>query len=38
VKTTLGKVAIFGTETKEYEAFLKDTKIKKVKAMRTSKK
>lgn len=33
-----GKVAIFGQETKEYEQFIKDPKIKKVKAMRTSKK
>lgn len=32
-----GKIAIFGKETKEYEQFLNDTKIKKVKAMRTSK-
>lgn len=33
-----GKIAIFGRETKEYEKFIKDEKIKKVKAMRTSKK
>ncbi|HMN33317.1 MAG TPA: DUF6157 family protein [Chitinophagaceae bacterium] len=33
-----GKVAIFGQETKEYQKFLNDTTIKKVKAMRTSKK
>ncbi len=33
-----GKIAIFGRETKEYELFLSDSKIKKVKAMRTSKK
>ena len=33
-----GKVAIFGQETKEYEQFVNDAKIKKVKAMRTSKK
>lgn len=33
-----GKIAIFGQETKEYEKLLNDTKIKKVKAMRTSKK
>lgn len=33
-----GKVAIFGKETKEYEQFVNDQKIKKVKAMRTSKK
>ena len=32
-----GKVAIFGRETKEYEQFVNDTKIKKVKAMKTSK-
>jgi Family of unknown function (DUF6157) len=33
-----GKIAIFGRETKEYEQFINDPKIKKVKAMRTSKK
>lgn len=33
-----GKVAIFGRETKEYEQFVNDAKIQKVKAMRTSKK
>jgi hypothetical protein len=33
-----GKIAIFGRETKEYEQFLNDISIKKVKAMRTSKK
>jgi Family of unknown function (DUF6157) len=33
-----GKIAIFGQETKEYEQFLNDTKIQKVKATRTSKK
>jgi hypothetical protein len=33
-----GKIAIFGQETKEYKQFLNDTNIKKVKAMRTSKK
>ena len=33
-----GKVAIFGRETKEYEQFISDTNIEKVKAMRTSKK
>lgn len=33
-----GKIAIFGRETKEYEQFLSDIKIQKVKAMRTSKK
>ncbi|MFN7118549.1 MAG: DUF6157 family protein [Saprospiraceae bacterium] len=32
-----GKVAIFGMETQAYEDFIKDPKIKKVKAMRTSK-
>ena len=33
-----GKIAIFGRETIEYQQFIKDEKIKKVKAMRTSKK
>jgi len=33
-----GKVAIFGMETEQYEKFLSDPKIKKVKAMRTTKK
>jgi hypothetical protein len=33
-----GKIALFGKETKEYQELLNDTKIKKVKAMRTSKK
>jgi hypothetical protein len=33
-----GKVAIFGRETLEYEQFVNDPTIKKVKAMRTSKK
>lgn len=33
-----GKIAIFGQETKEYEQFMNDSSIKKVKAMRTSKK
>jgi hypothetical protein len=33
-----GKVALVGLETKEYEHFVKDKMIKKVKAMRTSKK
>ena len=33
-----GKVAIFGRETTEYENFVQDIKIKKTKAMRTSKK
>ena len=32
-----GRVAIVGMETKQYEQFQKDPKIKKVKAMRTSK-
>lgn len=31
-----GKIALFGMETKEYEQFLKDKKIKKVKAMKSS--
>ena len=35
---TNGKVAIFGQETKEYQNFVNDTSIIKVKAMRTSKK
>jgi hypothetical protein len=33
-----GRVAIFGMETTEYQQFLSDKKIKKVKAMRSSKK
>jgi hypothetical protein len=33
-----GKLAIFGMETEQYEKFVNDTKIKKVKAMRTTKK
>ena len=33
-----GKIAILGRETKEYEQFVNDTKIQKIKAMRTSKK
>ena len=33
-----GKVAIFGMETEQYEKFLNNPKIKKVKAMRTKKK
>jgi tRNA(Leu) C34 or U34 (ribose-2'-O)-methylase TrmL len=33
-----GKIAIFGRETKEYEQFINDTKVQKVRAMRTSKK
>lgn len=32
-----GKVALFGKETKEYQTFLSDEKIKKVKAMKSSK-
>lgn len=32
-----GKVAIYGMETAEYQKFLADTKIKKVKAMKSSK-
>lgn len=33
-----GKVAIFGMETEQYKRLQKDPKLKKVKAMRTSKK
>ena len=33
-----GKIAIYAIETKEYEQFLKNPEIKKVKAMRNSKK
>lgn len=33
-----GKIAIFGAETKEYQAFLADESIKNVKAMRSKKK
>ncbi len=33
-----GKVAIFGMETEQYEKFQQDPKLKKVKAMRSSKK
>jgi len=33
-----GKVAIYGMETEQYENFISDQTIKKVKAMRTSKK
>lgn len=33
-----GKVAIYGMETEEYERFQNDPKIKKIKAMRTTKK
>jgi len=33
-----GKVAIFGMETEQYDKFERDPNIKKVKAMRTSKK
>jgi Family of unknown function (DUF6157) len=32
-----GKVALYGMETEEYQNFLTDTKIKKVKAMKSSK-
>lgn len=32
-----GKVALYGMETAEYQKFLADTKIKKVKAMKSSK-
>ena len=32
-----GKVALYGIETKEYKDFLDDTKIKKIKAMKSSK-
>lgn len=33
-----GKIAIFGMETEQYKQLQKDPKLKKVKAMRTSKK
>ncbi len=33
-----GKIALYGVETAPYKAFLKDSSIKKVKAMRTAKK
>lgn len=33
-----GKIALFGKETKEYQEFLKDTNLKTVKAMRSSRK
>ena len=33
-----GKVAVYGVETNEYQQFVKNGKIKKVKAMRSSKK
>ena len=33
-----GKVALYGMETKEYQEFLTDKKVKKIKAMRSSKK
>ncbi len=33
-----GKIAMFGSETKEYKNFLADPSIKKVKAMRSSRK
>jgi hypothetical protein len=32
-----GKVALFGMETENYQLFLADTKIKKVKAMKSGK-
>jgi hypothetical protein len=32
-----GRIALYGLETKEYQTFLDNTKIKKVKAMKTSK-
>lgn len=33
-----GKMALYGVETPEYQAFLADTEVKKVKAMRSGKK
>ena len=33
-----GKVALYGVETDKYQKFLSDAKVKKIKAMRTSKK
>ncbi|WP_231458947.1 MULTISPECIES: DUF6157 family protein [unclassified Pedobacter] len=33
-----GKIALFGMETKEYQQFLADNNIKKIKAMRSAKK
>jgi hypothetical protein len=33
----LGKIALFGVETKEYQKFLSDVSVKKVKAMRSKK-
>jgi hypothetical protein len=33
-----GKMALYGMETKEYQQFLKDTTIQKVKAMRSARK
>lgn len=33
-----GKIALYGLETDEYQKFLSDSEIKKVKAMRTSRK
>ena len=35
---TEGKVALYGDETEKYQKFLSDAKVKKVKAMRTSRK
>jgi len=32
-----GKIALYGLETNEYQQFLADTKVKKVKAMKSSK-
>jgi len=32
-----GKVALYGMETKEYQQFLADTKIRKLKAMKSNK-
>lgn len=31
-----GKIALFGMETNEYQKFIKDSKVKKVKAMKSS--
>lgn len=33
-----GKMALYGVETEAYQKYINDTKVKKVKAMRTSKK
>jgi hypothetical protein len=32
-----GKIALYGMETKEYQSFLTDEKVKKIKAMKSSK-